>query len=750
MSGSGGLRAALSELEDVLLGDDPVAELGRRLAGESGALLSIHDPALLFEVELGFLLRSGPQAATLGPSRLLELAQDGASTGVLPLAVPAALDRTLAAAAVRVREAGAWRDDVPLWFFPLPPPRPAEQLRAHLGSAVALPPASELVATLVLSSSRWWRLPGFLDAELTTTIHCELESAYEAGRLPLERPGVGAAERISARRADSVCYLTGQEPELLDAAPSVAALVQWALAELAGHLQVVPGTHLHAPASAMLARYPGPSAGYAPHLDNPGHKNDNGRALTFLLYLNAPGEECEGGELALWATGEKTTRPPAEVLVPRGGSAVVFDARAVPHQVRPLREGRARWTLALWLNDAAERAAPPLLPKSRLSLTDILLPIAEPPLPEDTVLFHELDDETPSGTIVVRRRGAPPVRTGIVTTAYRVGEALDAWCAHHLDAGFDHLVVTFDHLEDDAEADDARRLRERWPEERLTIWAGEAMPERWRTLPESARDAQLLELVDGGGSSYAVSARQTLNASVALHAARTDELGGAPLDYLLHLDTDELFYLEGPQRGGASPGEHFAAVSDAGLLLLRYLNHELLLPEREGAPRRFKVNPRLAAARLGRQGWSSLVRHLAMDQDDERPYFTGYLNGKSAVAVAAGRAAAGVHGWYLDGAEASAVRLLAGPSVLHLRFESPAALRRKYLPIADAPAPSGPVPFAPAPAEVAAVELIRRLRRQGIDEAALGKRLEDLHRRMTAFSAEDAELLEEAGLIFQA
>lgn len=732
-----GLRAALGELEDVLLGAEPVAELGRRLQG--GSLLSVHDPALLFEVELRFLVRSGPRDAALAPPRLVEVAQEAAAAGILPLAVPTDLRRTLEAALTSLRKEGAWHSDVPPWFFPLPDARPAERLRAELSLNAGLPPAADMAMTLAGSSMRWWKLPRLLDAERARRIHDELESAHEAGRLGLERPGVGIDERISRLRSDSVCYATGREPELLASAPSAAALVQWALEELPGCLQVVPGRRLHAPASAMLARYPGPSAGYAPHMDNPGRKNDNGRALTFLLYLN----ECEGGELALWAEGKKTVEAPTEVVVPRGGSAVVFNARTVPHQVLPLREGPARWALALWLNDGEEIPIRPPRPNPCLSLTEVLLPIADPPLPEGTVLFHELDDETPSGTIVVRRRGARTPRTGIVTTAYRVGEALDAWCAHHFDAGFDHLVVVFDHLEDDSEAEDATRLREKWPEERLTIWAGEAMRERW-----VARDTDLLALVDGGGSSYAVSARQTLNASAALHAARSDELGGAPLDYLVHLDADELFRFEGAPRGGASAGEHFAAASEAGLVLLRYLNHELLLPEREGAPRRFKVNPRLASARLGRAGWSSLVRHLAMDQDDERPYFSGYLNGKSAVAVAVGRAAAGVHGWYLEDADAPA-RLLAGPSILHLRFGTPEAFRRKYLDIVDAPAPAGPLPFEPAPAEVAAVERIQRLREEGKGDDAVAKSLEDLHRRMTSFSDEDVELLAEAGLLLK-
>ena len=119
-------------------------------------------------------------------------------------------------------------------------------------------------------------------------------------------------------------------------------------------------------------------------------------------------------------------------------------------------------------------------------------------------------------------------------------------------------------------------------------------------------------------------------------------------------------------------------------------------------------------------GGVALVKHMAMAQTDPRPYFTGYFNGKSAVAVAAGTAAAGVHGWSVAGSRQSvAVPLLAGPSVLHFHFASPRAFCRKYLAIAASPAPEGPRLFKPSPVEEAAVALIRSLRREGASETAL-------------------------------
>lgn len=722
------LLASLRELEGLLA--TPPADLGE--------LSRLGEPAyleLLFQVQLATLVRRGPDAGSAAPGRLLAIAGEAAEAGVLPLGAPAALRAVLTELEARLRDAGAWAAAAPPWWSPLPSPARLETLWRDL-PAPALPAAAELAA----AAASWLAVPAFLDPALTGAIGNELEAAG----FELEPGGVGAAGRRTVRRSDEVRYLSGCEPALLAAAPSLAALVQWMLRRLAGGLKV-GGRRVYPPRQAMLARYPAPSGGYAPHLDNPGGNDDNGRAFTLVIYLNAPGRECAGGELALWHAGARTSEPPAAVLAPRSGSAVVFDSRAVAHQVRPLAPGPVRWALTFWLNDVPQ--GPIGAPPPRLGITDVLLPLASPPLPADTVLFHELDESRPSGEItVLSARGARPQRVGLVATVYREGARLDAWCAHHLGAGADHLLLVFDHLEEEGEAAVAHRLRQRHGEDRLTIWSGTRTAERWRALPRSPEVDELRRFAALGASSYAVASRQTLNASVALAAARGDELGGAPLDWLVHLDADELLYLEGSGRGGTTLAEHFAAAAAAGLELVRYANHELLLPFDPAAPR-FKVNPRLTVARLGPGGWRELVAHLAMAQTDPRPWFNGYFNGKSAVAVAAGAAAAGVHGWHLAPSRgAAARRFLAGPSVLHFHFSSAESFRAKYLAIAASPRPARGL-FELSPSEEATVGLIRELERQGADAAALARRLDELYRRLTHFSEPDVELLEEAGLL---
>jgi hypothetical protein len=733
------------------------------------------DLHVAFAYELALLVRSGPRGADGGahpsPAALLGLAQRGAAAGALSWLTPLMLRGQLAQLEADLHDAGAWDPEAPLWWCPLPARTAADELWASLDGGAGKPAA----LAEALEGTGWRIYPCLIAAGSLSEIAAEIEAAYESGRLQLESGGIGHGGRRAPQRSDEVAYLTGREPDLLAAAPRLAVLVQWLLgqfaADVADTAESLPGRRHQAPAKAMLARYPAPSAGYRPHLDNPGGREDNGRALTCVVYLNPPARECAGGELALWPSGAAVSAPPGALHAPRGGSAALFDSRTVPHQVLPLHEGPARWAITLWFQDGLSPAAPdPGVPRSPIpgiTAMDALQAIPDPQLPPGALLVCELDDEHPGGRITTWRKSPVRPRVGLVTTVYRGGELLDRWCEHHLgglgapgglDAGLDHLVLVFDHLEEPAEAADAARLRARYPAERLTLWSGaEVKAARWPALPPFPQREQLLEWAAAGAASFAVAARQTLNASAVLAAARTGELGGAPLDWLLHLDADEWLWLEGAGRGGATLHDHFAAASAAGRVLLRYINHELLLPWQPGAPPRFKVNPRLGAARLGPGGWQALVSALRMAQTDPRPYFTGYHNGKSAVAVAHGLAAAGVHGWHLAEPfdEASAEpppehrATLAGPSILHVHRSTPEAFRAKYLAIAAASG-AGPRPFEPCPAEEAALALLRSGdgRDPAADPEAVGRELDALYHRLTSFTGAELDLLEEAGLIF--
>ena len=188
----------------------------------------------LFQIELRKLVRSGPEAG-LAPARLLAIAGEAAGVGVLPLATPSRVRGFLDQLASRVRAAGAWDQAAPLWWDPLPTVAQSEQL--HLRWTAGLPstePLRQAFATSVNPS--WLVLPDLLSPPLIRELSRELRAAASEGAFALERAGVGAGDQVIAQRSDSVLYLSGLEPELLCAAPAVAALIQACASQLAPRL----------------------------------------------------------------------------------------------------------------------------------------------------------------------------------------------------------------------------------------------------------------------------------------------------------------------------------------------------------------------------------------------------------------------------------------------------------------------------------------------------------------------------------
>jgi len=738
-SGAGGLRAELDDLW-VLLSAGKASPV---------ALARLAPPQrlrLLFHLALGDALRRGPAAGgdvPVGPAALVAAAVAAAEKGVFPLAGLITMRRLLEKLAEELLAMGAWGNESPLWWGALPAPSALER---WWQICAGYPGESEGPESYPLKGPPGYHhFPTFLEPKLLTAISHDLVKAGRAGILPLVRAGVGAEGKTSDRRSDSVCYLCGRESWLLEKVPGLAALIQWGLHSLVDRLQPLASlTCLFPPETAMLARYRAPSGGYAAHRDNPGGSHDNGRTLTLTLYLNEPEHPVVGGALALWRPDDAISTDPHAVLPAIPGSAVIFDSRRCTHQVMPVAAGPERWALSFWFHDVPRSPEEPPLPW--LTATDVLMPLTSPPLAPDRLLVHDVEQRRISAWSVSRRRP----RLGLVTTVYGAGEGLKSWCEHHVTMGFDHLVLVFDRLEEPAETRLARELAAAF--DNLTTWSGpELAATGWASLETADRPPDLVAWAHAGGTSQAVAARQMLNAGVVLQAARGEGFGGAPLDWLLHLDADETFWLEGAARGGGDLHEHFAAAESAGPALLRYLNHEVLVEAGMGdrpGDGRYKLNPHLARARLGDHGWSALVAHLKMSQTDRRPWFNGYYNGKAAVAVARARAAAGVHGWRLtEGSEPPP--LLAGPCILHAHNRSPAAFAAKYLRKAATPVPEGVPPFQPSQTEVAALDMIRRLQARKAPEEIMEQRLQALHRELTHFTPAEIDLLEEAGLLLR-
>ena len=355
----------------------------------------------------------------------------------------------------QLRKASAWREDAPLWWSPLPETGALQKSwrRLDAGEWIRVPTKEQLTDALGSDSQRWFAMDALLAEDFVRAVGEELEEAFRAGTLALEQGGVGRGRR-SVRRSDHVVYISGRESELLAEAPHAAVLIQWCLDRWGRRLRSALGPSVWPPQRAMLARYPAPSAGYAAHLDNPGGKNHNGRVHTLVTYLNSPENPCIGGAVALWQSGKSTANPADLTLPAQGGNAVLFDSRAVPHQVLPLESGPARWALTLWFNDSPQ--VPPEIPPPRHpTVSEMLASLNHPPLPEDRVLFHQLDDRNPGGELVLRtvpqKESQDGPRVGIVATVYGAGLGLKAWCHHHLASGAGHLVLIFDHLEEEDE-----------------------------------------------------------------------------------------------------------------------------------------------------------------------------------------------------------------------------------------------------------------------------------------------------------
>ncbi|RYU95742.1 2OG-Fe(II) oxygenase [Emticicia agri] len=80
---------------------------------------------------------------------------------------------------------------------------------------------------------------------------------------------------------------------------------------------------------------------YKRHLDK--FRNDSGRKLSFICYLNQNWQADNGGELVLYLPDKE------EIVLPIGGRLVVFESDKIEHEVLPAN--RERRSLTGWLRN---------------------------------------------------------------------------------------------------------------------------------------------------------------------------------------------------------------------------------------------------------------------------------------------------------------------------------------------------------------------------------------------------------------
>ncbi|HLM57475.1 MAG TPA: glycosyltransferase family 2 protein [Pyrinomonadaceae bacterium] len=219
-------------------------------------------------------------------------------------------------------------------------------------------------------------------------------------------------------------------------------------------------------------------------------------------------------------------------------------------------------------------------------------------------------------------------KVAITTMLKNPDEGFESFLSYHLRTGFAHVFLFFDDPEDPSIA--------RVPADpRFTVVrCDERLRRRWQRTQAFARLDFVREHIEDE-----LIARQTLNAEVALGLA----LDGG-FDWLLYVDTDELFY-----SPGLAPVEHFARMSASGVRRVKYLNYEAI-PERAHVRdyfrevTLFKVNPQCFEGGALGDAHRRLLAGLSQIPDK---FFYFYQQGKSAVRLCEGIMPVGAHDFLL-------------------------------------------------------------------------------------------------------
>jgi hypothetical protein len=141
----------------------------------------------------------------------------------------------------------------------------------------------------------------------------------------------------------------------------------------------------------------------------------------------------------------------------------------------------------------------------------------------------------------------------IATLLRQPGPALPSFLEYHLGLGFSHIFLFFDDPQDTA-----MPIAQQYPHV-TCIPRDSKLERRWRATPIYRAQRRVRAYID-----REVRARQILNVAVAIEMGL--ECG---IDWLYHIDIDELIYLP-----GQTLPEHLLGLSAAGVERVTYLNHE--------------------------------------------------------------------------------------------------------------------------------------------------------------------------------
>ncbi len=243
-----------------------------------------------------------------------------------------------------------------------------------------------------------------------------------------------------------------------------------------------------------------------------------------------------------------------------------------------------------------------------------------------------------------------PPTIALATTLCDAEQTLVSFVRYHLHIGIDHLFLFFDNPNDASfeRVDDDPRVS--------CIFRDDALRRRWervrRKTPEKVHSFLDREAM----------ARQQFNCAVAIEEALQRKI-----DWIIHIDSDELFY--SPHE---SVKDHFAALDEQGVDHCWYTNHEAI-------PERFDVGDIFRDVTLFKTNSSTHARPLRPPSFAAIPptWFHFYSNGKAAARVTDRLGVNGVHRFRVP---PDAVSIGGGrtPAILHYPCCGFQHFRRKY------------------------------------------------------------------------
>ncbi len=247
-------------------------------------------------------------------------------------------------------------------------------------------------------------------------------------------------------------------------------------------------------------------------------------------------------------------------------------------------------------------------------------------------------------------------KVAIVSTVADCEKTIDFFIQYHLSIGFDHIFLFCDTTDDSV----AKRVGQY--KQVFVQRNGQELYQKWR-ITDTYRNFQKRALID-----KEVMVRQEMNVEVAIQMARK-----AGFDWLLHIDSDELFYTQ-----ESSIKRHFYDLGQRGIGSIVYSNMEAI-------PEHFDIQHPFTEITLFKKNyfrqnlWAFNAGQREFINKSPRfddKYFLFYQNGKSAVNLRYARGVDGVH--YFLAAGKREQRSNKFPTVLHFPCSTFELFLEKY------------------------------------------------------------------------